>query len=66
MLLRENAARQQLLDELGAAKADLEATHEALAESRRAAGALEERARLARDIHDTLSQGFSSIFLLSR
>lgn len=66
MLLRENAARQQLLDELTAAKADLEATHEALAESRRQAGALEERARLSRDIHDTLAQGFSSIILLTR
>ncbi len=66
MLLQENAARQQLLDELTAAKSDLEATHEQLAETRREAGALEERARLSRDIHDTLAQGFSSIVLLSR
>jgi len=66
MLLGENAARQQLVDELTAAKADLEATHEALAESRRQAGALEERSRLSRDIHDTLAQGFSSIVLLTR
>ncbi|GAA6525312.1 sensor histidine kinase [Intrasporangium sp. DVR] len=66
MLLRENAARQQLVEELAAAKTDLEATHESLAESRREAGALEERARLSRDIHDTLAQGFSSVILLAR
>lgn len=66
MLLHENAARQELVDELAAAKADLEATHESLAESRRQAGALDERARLSRDIHDTLAQGFSSIILLAR
>jgi signal transduction histidine kinase len=66
MLLRENAARQQLVEDLTAAKADLEATHEALAESRREAGAIEERARLSRDLHDTLAQGLSSIVLLGR
>lgn len=66
MLLRENAARQQLVDQLMASQRDLEATLEQLAESRRQAGILEERGRLARDIHDTLAQGFSSIVLLSR
>jgi signal transduction histidine kinase len=66
MLLRENAARQQLVDQLMASQRDLEATLEQLADSRRQAGVLEERGRLARDIHDTLAQGFSSIVLLSR
>ncbi|MDC5696000.1 sensor histidine kinase [Intrasporangium calvum] len=66
MLLRDNAIRQDLVDQLAAAKADLEATHESLAESRRQAGVLEERARLSRDIHDTLAQGFSSILLVGR
>ncbi|HYY77455.1 MAG TPA: sensor histidine kinase [Gaiellaceae bacterium] len=44
--------------------ADLEATREELAESERRAGALGERQRLAREIHDTLAQGFASIVTL--
>ena len=32
----------------------------------REAGALEERERLARDIHDTLAQGFTSIVMLAQ
>ena len=37
-----------------------------LAASERAKGVLEERARVASEIHDTLAQGFTSIVLLSR
>ncbi len=44
--------------------ADLVTTRQALGESERAAGALAERERLARDIHDTVAQGLSSIQLL--
>ncbi|MGH3093115.1 MAG: sensor histidine kinase [Gaiellaceae bacterium] len=44
---------------------ELEATREELAESERRAGALGERQRLAREIHDTLAQGFVSIVTLS-
>lgn len=62
----ESEQRRQLVEQLVAAQDDLVATHDALATTQRAAGALAERARLARDIHDTLAQGFSSIVLLSR
>lgn len=51
---RDSAIRSRLLRELDAAQRDLaERAHEA--------GALEERQRLARDIHDTLAQGFTSV-----
>lgn len=54
---REARARQQLVDELTATQADL-----AAAEHR--AGALAERARLSREIHDSVGQDLSSINLL--
>ncbi|MFJ3959185.1 sensor histidine kinase [Arthrobacter sp. NPDC090010] len=44
----------------------LRATRSELAASQREAGVLSERARLAREIHDTLAQGLSSIVLMSR
>jgi signal transduction histidine kinase len=44
--------------------AELEATRGELAESERRAGVLAERHRLAREIHDTLAQGFASIVTL--
>jgi signal transduction histidine kinase len=43
--------------------AELAATREELAEASRETGALVERARVARDIHDTLAQGFASVLL---
>ena len=43
---------------------ELEAARQELAESERRAGALDERQRLAREIHDTLAQGFASIVTL--
>jgi signal transduction histidine kinase len=43
---------------------ELEATRAELAESERRAGVLAERQRLAREIHDTLAQGFASIVTL--
>lgn len=43
---------------------ELATTRSELAEVSRTAGVLAERQRLARDIHDTLSQGFTSIVLL--
>lgn len=55
-LLREVSARQRLIDELSAARAELAA-------GERRAGVLEERQRLARDIHDTLAQGLTGIIL---
>jgi signal transduction histidine kinase len=51
---RDSAIRSRLLGQLEAAQRDLAArAHEA--------GAQEERQRLARDIHDTLAQGFTSV-----
>ncbi|RSN61018.1 two-component sensor histidine kinase [Amycolatopsis sp. WAC 04182] len=58
-LYRESERRRNLIEELTATRADLaEAQHEA--------GVLAERERLAREIHDTLAQGLSSIQLLLR
>ena len=45
---------------------ELRRTREELAQSQHGAGVLAERERLAREIHDTLAQGLSSIVLLGR
>ncbi len=66
LIVRESRERARLIEELTEARDDLVALQDVLARTQREAGALEERARLARDIHDTLAQGFSSIVLLSR
>ena len=58
-LYRESSTRQRLID-------DLVRTRDQLADTQRAAGRLAERQRLAREIHDTLAQGLSSIVLLAR
>ncbi|MFJ1705102.1 sensor histidine kinase [Kitasatospora sp. NPDC088346] len=58
-LYRESRERQRLID-------DLVRTRDELAASQREAGRLAERQRLAREIHDTLAQGLSSIVLLAR
>jgi signal transduction histidine kinase len=58
-LYRESEQRRRLIEELTVTRADL-------ADAQRAAGVLEERERLAREIHDTLAQGLSSIQLLLR
>lgn len=53
-------------DRRAALLAELERTRSELAAAHREAGALAERERMARDIHDTLAQGFSGITLLVR
>lgn len=53
----ESERRRRLIVELEATRADLAA-------SERAAGALAERERLSREIHDVLAQGFASIVML--
>lgn len=58
-LYRESERRRELIEELVATRAGL-------ADAERAAGTLAERERLAREIHDTLAQGLSSIQLLLR
>lgn len=56
-LAQEAAEREALL-------AELLSTRDRLAETEREQGALAERARLARELHDTVAQGLSSIQLL--
>lgn len=58
-LHRESEERRLLI-------AELTATRGELARAERASGVLAERERLAREIHDTLAQGLSSIQLLLR
>ncbi|MEU6848213.1 sensor histidine kinase [Streptomyces sp. NPDC046716] len=58
-LYRESESRRRLIEELIATRAEL-------ADAERTAGTLAERERLAREIHDTLAQGLSSIQLLLR
>ncbi|MER5602836.1 sensor histidine kinase [Streptomyces sp. NPDC002265] len=58
-LYRESERRRRLIEELTATRADLAA-------AQHTAGVLAERDRLAREIHDTLAQGLSSIQLLLR
>jgi signal transduction histidine kinase len=56
-IIEQSKQRAQLV-------ADLAATRAELAQVSRQAGALAERERLSRDIHDTLAQGFASVVLL--
>ena len=58
-LARESAARRAVIDEL-------ERAHGELLAAQRRAGALAERARLSRDIHDSVGQQLMSINLLLR
>lgn len=53
-IIEQSAERQALLRQLAATRAELAAAE-------REAGTLEERARLSREIHDTLAQGFASV-----
>ncbi len=57
LLERDSATRQHLLDELRDAQGDL-------ADAQHHAGVLAERARLSREIHDSVAQGLTSINLL--
>ncbi|MER5275288.1 sensor histidine kinase [Streptomyces sp. NPDC002809] len=52
-------------DERAALRAELKSTRLELAEVYQRQGAAEERERLAREIHDTLAQGFASIIVLA-
>jgi signal transduction histidine kinase len=55
-IIHQSSERQRLIEEL-------EATRHELAAMERQAGVLEERQRLAHDIHDTLAQGFTSVVM---
>lgn len=56
-IIEQSTQRAELLEQLSKAQSEL-------AEAERRAGASAERERLARDIHDTLAQGFASVVLL--
>lgn len=55
-IVRQSSERQSLIDELTR-------TRRELAAAEREAGVLQERQRLAREIHDTLAQSFTSIVM---
>lgn len=57
-IIDQSEDRAQLLAELDAARAELQ-----LADQRQ--GAMAERERMSREIHDTLAQGFTSVVMLS-
>lgn len=56
-IVRQSAGRREVIEELEAARAEL-------ATVSHRAGVLAERERLAREIHDTLAQGFTSVVVL--
>jgi signal transduction histidine kinase len=58
-IIDQSVERAQLISELEAARAEL-------ARAERARGVTAERERLAREIHDTLAQGFTSVIMLSQ
>lgn len=58
-IIQQSAERATLI-------AELEATRHELSEADRARGVMAERERVAREIHDTLAQGFTSIIMLSQ
>jgi signal transduction histidine kinase len=55
-VIRESTERKRLIEQLEAAQQDLAAME-------RQAGVLQERQRMAQEIHDTLAQGFTSIVM---
>lgn len=55
-IINQSRERQALVDELNATRSNL-------AESERAAGVIEERHRLAGEVHDTIAQDFTSVVM---
>ena len=64
-LLRDAAEREHLLCSLTVAQREMAELQDELADAQRASGAIAERTRISRDIHDTVAQALSSIRLLS-
>jgi signal transduction histidine kinase len=58
---RQNDERRRMLDDLAAAHAENEGLQRQLLSQARETGILDERQRLAQEIHDTLAQGFTGI-----
>ncbi len=64
-LLRDAAERERLVAALTRAQQETAELQDELARAQRHSGAIAERSRLARDIHDTVAQSLSSIRLLA-
>ncbi len=64
-LLRDAAERERLVTSLTRAQQDMAELQDELALAQRQSGAIEERTRISRDIHDTVAQAISSIRLLA-
>ncbi|MBD3943246.1 sensor histidine kinase [Microbacterium sp. NEAU-LLC] len=64
-LVRDGRERQRLIASLLAARDETAALQEELALAQRDAGAVAERTRLSRDIHDTVAQSLTSIRMLA-
>lgn len=64
-LLRDARERERLVASLRQTQEEMAALQEELAHTQRQSGAVAERTRLSRDIHDTVAQGLSSIGLLA-
>ena len=64
-LLRDAAERERLVGSLTRAQAEMADLQDELALAQRHSGAVAERTRIARDIHDTIAQALSSIRLLA-
>lgn len=65
-LLRDAIERDRLIASLVRAQDEMAALQEELAHTQREAGAIQERTRLARDLHDTIAQELSSMVLFAR
>ncbi|GAA5203486.1 sensor histidine kinase [Microbacterium jejuense] len=64
-LVRDGRERQRLIASLIAAQDETAALQDELALAQRDAGAIAERTRLSRDIHDTVAQSLTSIRMLA-
>ncbi|MEV7631617.1 sensor histidine kinase [Microbacterium sp. NPDC089318] len=64
-LLRDAAERERLVSSLTRAQHEMAELQDELALAQREAGAIAERTRISRDIHDTVAQALSSIRLLA-
>lgn len=64
-LLRDAAERERLVDSLTRAQHEMADLQDELALAQRESGAIAERTRISRDIHDTVAQSLSSIRLLA-
>ena len=64
-LLRDAAERERLVGSLTRAQGEMADLQDELALAQRHSGAIAERTRISRDIHDTIAQALSSIRLLA-